>query len=141
MFLKTNKKFIDLLYYSVNKNGCIIIKLIQWLHTNIDILDINNKYYIIELFNNFYENCNIHSLNYTKKMFKKEFNKNFDEIFKLDKNYKIRSASIAQIYKAKLKNNEIVEYNTDIVIKVVHPEIKFQMFFSYFIYQILFILY
>tara|TARA_Y100000591_G_scaffold327782_1_gene352935 strand:+ start:744 stop:2207 length:1464 start_codon:yes stop_codon:yes gene_type:complete len=128
-FLKTNKKFVDLLYYSVNKNGCIIIKLIQWLHTNIDILDINNKYYIIELFDNFYENCNIHSLNYTKKMFKKEFNKNFDEIFDLDKNYKIRSASIAQIYKAKLKNNEIVEYNSDIVIKVVHPEIKFQLFF------------
>lgn len=129
LFSTTNKKLIDLLYYTINKNGCVVIKLIQWLYTNIDILKIDNKNYIIELFNNFYENCNIHSLNYTKKQFKKEFNKNFDDCFELDVNYQIRSASIAQIYKAKFKNNEIAEYNNDIVIKIVHPEIKFQMFF------------
>ena len=129
LFTITNKNLIDFLYYTINKNGCVIIKVIQWLYTNIDILDINNKNYIIKLFNNFYEKCNIHSLKYTKTMFKKEFNKNFDDIFELDLNYQIRSASIAQIYKAKLKNNEVIEYNSDIAIKVVHPEIKFQMFF------------
>lgn len=129
IFSTTNKKLINFLYYSINKNGCIIIKIIQWLYTNIDILKIDNKNYIIELFNNFYENCDVHSLNYTKKQFKKEFNQNFDDIFELDENYQIRSASIAQIYKAKLKNNEIIEHDNDIVIKVVHPEITFQIIF------------
>ena len=129
LFFTTNKNLIDFLYYVINRNGCIVIKLIQWIHTNIDTLKIDNQNYIIELLNNFYEKCNIHSIKYTKKMFKKEFNKNFDDIFELDENYQVKSASIAQIYKAKLKNNEITEYCNDIVIKVVHPEIKFQMFF------------
>lgn len=128
-----NNKLINLLYYLVKLNGCVLIKFLQWITTNLDLLDIDN--YIQKLFLNFYENCNIHSLNYTKKIFKKELNFDFDEIIELDHTFNIKSASIAQVYKGKFKNkNKNMEFysNQDIAIKVVHPEVKYQIFFPIF---------
>ena len=143
----TNDNLIFLLNYSINLNGCIIIKLIQWLNNHISFIknDENKTNAIIKLFSKYYENCSIHNLQYTKRLFFEEFGYKFDDIFILDETFCIKSGSIAQVYKAYFKNNDVInsinnsivnDYNikNPIAIKVVHPEIKYQMIFPiYFI--------
>ena len=119
------------MYFSIKLNGCVLIKFVQWINNNSEMLNIKNNY--IKLFNNFYENNTIHSLNYTKKMFKNDFNYDFDEMIELDEKYKVKSGSIAQVYKGKFKKNNTFNndfYNSNIAIKVIHPELKYQMFFT-----------
>ena len=48
-----------------------MIKIVQWINNNSEMLNVKNNY--IELFDNFYENNNIHSINYIKKIFKNDF--------------------------------------------------------------------
>ena len=67
----TNDNLIFLLNYSINLNGCIIIKLIQWLNNHISFIknDENKTNAIIKLFSKYYENCSIHNLQYTIRLF------------------------------------------------------------------------
>ena len=130
LFNKSSYYLIELLYFSIKINGCVLIKFVQWINNNSQMLNVKNNY--IELFNKFYENNTIHSLNYTKKIFKKDFNCDFDDMIELDDNYQVKSGSIAQVYKGKFKKNNNFNndfYNSDIAIKIVHPELKYQMFF------------
>jgi predicted unusual protein kinase regulating ubiquinone biosynthesis (AarF/ABC1/UbiB family) len=122
---KINDRLIRWLYYTINLNGCILIKIVQWLNTNLEILDIKDNNTLYDIFHTFYEDCKIHDLNYTKKIFLKEFEEDFDEVIKLDDSYNIKSGSIAQVYKG-FYNNKIV------AIKVVHPDIKYQLIFPIF---------
>ena len=156
MSKRLNNKLVNLLSFSTNLNGCVLIKFIQWMYTNIDILkpdnvdvgssaNANDFEYLDKIFSKFYEDCNIHSINYTKKIFEKDFNLKLDNVVELDKNFNIKSGSIAQIYKGRLKK-EFVEaigqrrlgfgfgsdngdMEMDIAIKVVHPDIIYQKVF------------
>ena len=135
----TNDKLIVLLNYSINLNGCIIIKLVQWLNNHILFIknDETKNTAITKLFSKYYENCNIHDLKYTKNLFFEEFGYLFDDMFILDETFCIKSGSIAQVYKAYFKNNAInndYSIKDPIAIKVVHPEIEYQILFPiYFI--------
>ena len=119
-----NNKLTLLLNFSVKLNGCVIIKMIQWLNTNLELFLINSEKYefLIQLFSQYYENCPIHDLKYTKKLFLKDFGIAFDTYFELDNTFIIKSGSIAQVYKAYMKNS-----NASVAIKVVHPEIEYQL--------------
>lgn len=152
-FGTTNNKLILLLNYTINLNGCIIIKLIQWLNNHVSFIknDANKNNAIIKLFSKYYENCTVHNLKYSKNLFFEEFGYVFDDVFILDETFSIKSGSIAQVYKAYFKNNHNINngysinngYNINndgysiknpIAIKVVHPEIEYQMLFPiYFI--------
>lgn len=134
-FNKSTTFLVEKLYFTINLNGCVLIKFIQWSLDNFNFLfddnDISDKkIHLLNLFNNLYENCEIHNINYTKKIYNQEFNTSFDNDIEIDKNYEIKSGSVAQIYKAKFINNP----SKDIAIKVVHPEIQYQL-----IYPMLFI--
>jgi hypothetical protein len=74
-FNKTSNNLIVILSYSINLNGCIIIKLIQWINNQLFFLkNINdNNKFINQIFSQYYENCYIHNLNYTKSLFYTEF--------------------------------------------------------------------
>ena len=131
LYYKINKQINNILlvflYNSITQNGCVLIKIIQWLLHNYKILDESNIY--IELFNNFYENCNIHSINYTEKILETElfydFSNNIDIKYfdlNLDLSHNIYSGSIAQVYKGTLKNETVA-------VKIVHPEIDYQFLF------------
>ena len=151
LFGVSNDNFILLLSYSINLNGCIVIKLIQWLNNHILFIknDEHKNSAIVKLFSKYYENCSIHRLKYTKTLFFEEFGYLFDDIFILDETFSIKSGSIAQVYKAYFKNNSInntyffkdyciKDYciKTPIAIKVVHPEIEYQMLFPIYFIQI-----
>ena len=120
-----NNKLALVLNYSIKLNGCVIIKLMQWLNTHLELVFINSSNYdfLSKLFSRFYEDCPIHELKYTKDLFLKEFGVAFDDYFELDNSFSIKSGSVAQVYKALLKNNS----NTSVAIKVVHPEIEYQL--------------
>ncbi len=119
---KINFRLVNYLQYSINLNGCILIKFVQWINTNLEIINIEEINVFYQLFSSFYENCYIHDLNYTKKIFNKELLNDFDKIIKLDNNYIIKSGSIAQVYKAQFENKTIA-------LKVVHPDIKYQLIY------------
>lgn len=145
--------FINYLYFSINLNGCFLIKLSQWINTQLHAIDfeIINKSELIKirkLFDNFFENCNIHDINYTKEIFKNDTGYEIDDIIELDQSYNIKSGSMAQVYKGIFKKdinndfqlyenvNQNINQNINIAIKVVHPEIKYQIFFpEYLIYS------
>ena len=121
IFNKYNNKLIYLLYESIHYNGCILIKFVQWLYTNIELLEIESNS-ITDLFMNFFENCNIHSIKYTKKIFKNDFAIDFDSVIELNSNFQIKSGSIAQVYRCKLKNSNKLNINIDdICIKNDNP--------------------
>lgn len=119
---KINHRLLRWLYYNINLNGCILIKIVQWLNTNFEMLDIKISKVLYSIFSAFYEDCDIHDLEYTKKIFFDEFKEDFDKVIKLDNFYMIKSGSIAQVYKGIYNNNEVA-------IKVVHPDIKYQLIF------------
>ena len=119
-----NKYCILALYHSINLNGCVLIKIVQWVISNLELLNITEYYYINNLLSKFYENCNIHNLNYTKKLYKQEFDNEIDKIIEFDNTVDIKSGSIAQVYKGKFIAN-----NKEIALKIVHPEVKYQMYF------------
>ena len=120
-----NYTFIRWLYNIINLNGCILIKIVQWINSNYEILNIKDGKLIYDIFSPFYEDCNIHNLNYTKKIFFDEFKENFDDIIELDHSYNIKSGSMAQVYKG-------TYYNKTVAIKVIHPDIKYQLIFPIF---------
>lgn len=137
-----NDTLIKLLYYSINLNGCGLIKFVQWTNSQYKILYKNNTL-LNKLFKNFYENCSIHSIEYTKKIFREEYLLEFDEVVSIDSDEIIKSGSIAQIYKCYLNNNkyiktinknntidknDTIDVNYPVAIKIVHPELKYQLF-------------
>jgi hypothetical protein len=76
-----------------------------------------------QILKKYYENCNIHSLKYTKKIFKNEYKSDLDDVFTIDNKFDIKSGSIAQVYKCYYKEN-----NEPLIIKIVHPETIWQQF-------------
>ena len=136
-----NNNLIKLLIYNINLNGCVLIKFTQWIFSNYKLAYTENNT-IFYIFYKFYENCHVHDLNYTKKIFKKDFGYDFHDIIELDTNFNIKSASIAQVYKCKFKKSlNNCDFNQDIALKIIHPEIEYQLLFPLiFIKTILYII-
>ena len=145
IFNKSSPILNKIVYQDIQNNGCLIIKLFQWLHSryttfyipnNTNNNSVKNLDSIFDnIFNDIYEKCKIHNLEYSKQLFKQEFSYNFDDIIELDTEYKIKSGSIAQVYKGRLKNT-----GQKVAIKITHPELYEQTFLPciYFkIYNIL----
>ena len=123
IFNRTNRFFISFLYNAINLNGYGVIKLVQWYISNNKFIQ-NNKY-IESIFTNFYENCYIHNIEYSKKVFLKEYSSKMDDIFIIDQSYNIKSGSVAQVYLCHYVNNIDIE---PVILKVVHPEIEYQVY-------------
>lgn len=127
---------INTINCDIKNNGFVIIKLIQWLlcrYTN--LLKSTSKesaiYNFLENYKDVYENCNLHSFEYTEKIFIEDFSQNITDIIDFDKDYKIPSASVAQVYKGTLKST-----GETIAIKVAHPELENQIVYPLFYYNI-----
>ena len=107
-----NDKLLKILIKNIYKCGVIPIKMIQWGLPYMKLINIDNK--IINIFENTYENCPNHDIEYTKKLYKKDFYND------LDKDYEtidiVGSGSIAQVYKIKsIKSDKLY------AMKVKHP--------------------
>lgn len=133
IYNKYNDILIQQLYYTINLNGCGLIKFVQWANSQHELLFKNNKL-LYKLFYNFYENCNIHNIEHTKKIFKNDFLKDIEDILIIDENYNIKSGSIAQVYKCYYNKDNPMNFmnktniNDPVIIKVIHPELEYQIF-------------
>ena len=97
-------KLIDNIHLNVIKCGSICIKFSQWLLPildNIYIKEEDKPYWFLSL-EELYENCPIHSLDYSKQLFNHELQGNFDDDYEMVDI--IGSGSIGQVYKIKNKH-------------------------------------
>jgi len=126
--IKNNEEWIDKLITNINSTGPVSIKFIQWLLpiTKIIYPDI----LITKKFNIFFENCNIHGIEYTQKIYKKNYNSELlDDYNIIDL---IGSGSIGQVYLIEDKIN-----NEKFAMKVTHPDIIFQIYVFFIIYKLI----
>ena len=137
LFKTSSSKFlIDIINQDIKNSGFAVIKLIQWILCRYKSLTTSSRetsqvYRFLINFNDVYENCNIHSYNYTRKVFIEDFGQSIEEIITLDPEYKIHSASIAQVYRG--------IFNSDgktVAIKVTHPNLEEQLLCINFYYKI-----
>jgi len=137
-FNRLSNNLLVFLSITINLNGCIIIKLIQWINNQLLFLknNNNNNKFINELFSQYYENCYVHNISYTKSVFYEEFGIKFDDFVELDTNYTIKSGSIAQVYKGIIKKPYNNSYSGYVAIKVVHPEIEYQLIYPIYFFKI-----
>jgi predicted unusual protein kinase regulating ubiquinone biosynthesis (AarF/ABC1/UbiB family) len=108
----------------INNIGVFSIKLVQWVIEKIKLTNSNKEIdKLLKQFNNYYENCPVHSFDFTKKIYKKSFNESIYKEYVVDIE-PIASGSIGQVYKGYLKNDS----SKKVAIKVVHPDIDKQLF-------------
>lgn len=126
------EEFIDTIIYFIQKCGCVTTKLCQWICTKLELLieeeGLTQYEHFLEKLEIFYENCPIHSLQYTHQEYQKVFSKNLRDDYEIIK--VLGSGSIGQTYLLK-------DYKTQnlFVMKIRHPYIKKQFRFFKFMYH------
>jgi len=132
--IKNNDYWVNKLTNNIENCGCMMIKCIQWILPKLQL--IHGTTNISKKFNIFYDNCNIHSIEDTKKIFNSEFNSSLEDNFKIIK--LIGSGSIGQVYLA-----ENIHNYKRYAIKVNHPNIlqEYKVFYIFIKLILLFINY
>ena len=120
------KKLIDdliIMKSYINYLGFIGIKFTQWYITRLMSLNTRKNNIITKYFNDLFENCPQHSLEFTKKLFKEKIGFELEEYIEIDTLKVKASGSIGQIYYAKIKDSP-KENPIEVAIKVKHPNIN-----------------
>ena len=113
IMIKNRKKNIRKQF---ENQGPVFIKFAQWLSIRTDLL--NPKQ--LELISTLQDKVPEHSFKYTKKVLKKEFGKNYQDVIKFISHKPIGSGSLAQVYHIKYKGK-------DAIIKVLHPQLDLKI--------------
>ena len=111
---------------NIKNAGAVAIKLGQWSIPKLEIV-YDNKLWVKES-EELYDCCNIHSIKYTKELYKNTFFKDLDEDYIVEE--VLGSGSIGQVYKVLNKNT-----NQHEVIKVKHPDIEKELWLFKIIYN------
>lgn len=128
-----DKNYRDRLKCIINDCGLYVIKAFQLAIPYIDIfkyIDEDTLNDIKSEFNMYYDMCNIHDLEYTKQLYKRDFDEDIYDKYSIHEI--IGSGSVAQVYKIKCKKT-----NNYYAMKVVHPINKYHEYIIYLIYNIL----
>jgi predicted unusual protein kinase regulating ubiquinone biosynthesis (AarF/ABC1/UbiB family) len=107
-----NNRIIKILLKNVHSCGVIPIKIIQWILPFLKLINIDKN--ILDIFENAYEKCPIHDIEYTKEIYKEEFYDDIDDEYKILE--LVGSGSIAQVYKI-----QDIKSEKCYAMKVVHP--------------------
>ena len=82
--------------------GCLEIKFAQWFISRVKSNTDHNSKYLVNYFEDIFEQCPRHELEDTFYMFKDDFSMNMEEIIDLTTLKCIASGSVGQVYKGKL---------------------------------------
>lgn len=108
----------DKVYLAINQNGCLVIKLTQWITTRLNILYEVEKPLWLEKLNLFFEQCPIHNISYSNSVYKELTGNNLWDDYEIN-DYIISSGSIGQVYK--YWHKETKQYRA---LKIRHPNIS-----------------
>lgn len=118
---KKSEIILKIIIKNIKESGCVTIKLIQWLLPKIEALykinknDPNYKWFFD--LEEVYEKCDIHDIEYTKDIYKQDFNRDIDIDYEIGDI--VASGSIGQVYKVKSRYDE--KYYA---MKVIHPNVN-----------------
>lgn len=124
---KEDNLLVKNLVENIKRCGAIAIKLSQWSIPRLELLGGNVWLKSCE---ELYDDCNWHSLDYTRKIYKDRFNKDLEEDYSIED--QLGSGSIGQVYK--IKNKKTGDYD---ILKVRHPNIENELWLFKIIYKIL----
>ena len=120
---------------NIKESGSVTIKFVQWLLPKIEtIYDIDEKnpkhkwFYELE---EVYENCDYHDIDYTRKTYQQDFNRDIDLDYEIIS--EIASGSIGQVYKIKSKYD-----NRLFAMKVIHPNVNSNLFLIEYLLKLLY---
>ena len=113
--IKNDEYSLNKLKSNIDNCGFMMIKCIQWLLPSYNLIYPNTKLY--DIFNTYYEECNIHDIKYTEKIYYNEYNKFLYEDYDIIKI--LGSGSIGQVY---LVQN--IHTNKKYAFKILHPNVK-----------------
>lgn len=130
---------LDIVIDNINKCGSVAIKFTQWSLPKLEILYDNNNNnnkspWLIKL-EQYYENCNTHSLEYTIDEYKNTFNNELTDDYEIIDT--IGSGSMGQTYLIKDKPMTDYQKNNHYVLKILHPNIKNEIKFFKKFYNII----
>ena len=107
----------------------LVLNFYQWFIYNKRLTSDDER---LDRFEDFYENCENHSIEDTKNIFYKDFGLPINQYLEFINDNPIASGSIGQVYKCKLKyNNKIV------ALKVKHPNIEYQVHYPVFVMNLI----
>ena len=124
-FYNNNEFLLNNVYNLIKKSGVVGIKFCQWFIYNQRLTNDNSN---LDRFEDFYEKCEIHSIEDTKNIFYNDFGFNINEYLEFIDITPIASGSIGQVYKCKRKID-----NKIIALKVKHPKIESQIVYPIFL--------
>ena len=118
--------WIDILKNDIERCGSMAIKCVQWILPRYELSNPKSK--VLDNFKDFYDNCNIHELSYTKNIYKKYKNTNLTDDYKIIK--LLGSGSIGQVYLV-----SDIKTNIKYALKINHPDLNidysiFKIFFK-----------
>ena len=132
-YFRPSDLVFNIIVNNIKHCGPIVIKFVQWVLPKIETIygiqknSIDNEWFI--KLEEIYENCEYHSLEYTKRQYKIDFKKDFDEDYKEVK--RVASGSIGQVYKI------IDKKGNTFAMKVLHPYIDYQLYFFSLLFLII----
>lgn len=119
-------KSLDCLEQTIRLAGCGFQKFAQWLSMRPD------KFHqdLIDVASRFREDAPVHSLEQSRKMFRESFGKDLDEVFEFFDPKPIASGTIAQVHKARLREEfaDPENPNRDVAVKIQHPHCLHQSY-------------
>jgi len=113
--IKNDEYSLNKLKSNIDNCGFMMIKCIQWLLPSYNLIYPGTKLY--DIFNTYYEECNVHDIKYTEKIYYDTFNKYIYEDYDIIKI--LGSGSIGQVY---LLQN--IHTNKKYAFKILHPNVK-----------------
>jgi predicted unusual protein kinase regulating ubiquinone biosynthesis (AarF/ABC1/UbiB family) len=108
-----NNRIIKILLKNIHSCGVIPVKIIQWALPLLKLISIDKN--ILNVFENTYEKCPNHNIEYTKELYKKDFYNDIDDEYKIIE--LVGSGSIAQVYKI-----QDIKSEKYYAMKVIHPK-------------------
>jgi predicted unusual protein kinase regulating ubiquinone biosynthesis (AarF/ABC1/UbiB family) len=102
---------------TILEDGCISIKFAQWLITRLRSEPGEHIEFVVNYFDDIFDNCPYHDIEYTEEVFNSFTNSTLEELTAEDSVTEIASGSVGQIYRAKLKTPYIVCCECDTVIQ------------------------
>ena len=119
--IKANPECCSEIKTLILADGCIAIKFTQWIISRMRSEPGEHIKFIVEYFDDIFDKCPYHDIEYTREIFRKSYFFELDDIIVPGSLMEIASGSVGQIYKATLVYPYIVCDACDIII--LYPDI------------------